>query len=92
MQSVRMSTKGQIIIPARIRKKYGLKKGEKLVFIEEKDSVIIKPRTKLTDLCGSVKPEYSMEEADKMIEEMRKDDDERERQFESMTKKIRRDD
>ncbi len=77
-----MSSKGQVIIPARIRKKYGLKKGEKLVFIEEKDHIIIKPRTKLTDLCGSVKPEYTMEEVNMIIEEMRKDDEMRERQLE----------
>ena len=36
-----MSTKGQIIIPADIRKKYRLKKGEKLM-IEDEDGYITK--------------------------------------------------
>ncbi|MCZ7382649.1 MAG: AbrB/MazE/SpoVT family DNA-binding domain-containing protein [Candidatus Methanoperedens sp.] len=72
MQSVIMSTKGQVIIPASIRKKYGLKKGERLVFIEEKDHIKIMPRTRLTDLCGSVK--LDMKVVRKQIEEMRKED------------------
>lgn len=71
MQTVRISTKGQVIIPAKFRKKYGLRKGEKLIFIEEEDHLIIKPRIKLTDLCGSVKPELSTNEARKKIREMR---------------------
>lgn len=72
MQSVIMSTKGQVIIPANIRKKYGLKRGERLVFIEEKDHIKIMPRTRLTDLCGSVK--LDMKVVKKQIEEMRKED------------------
>jgi AbrB family looped-hinge helix DNA binding protein len=71
MQTVKMSTKGQVIIPAKFRKKYGLKKGERLIFIEEEDHLLLKPRTKLTELCGSVKPELSMNEARKKIREMR---------------------
>ncbi len=67
-----MSTKGQVIIPANIRKKYGLKRGERLVFIEEKDHIKIMPRTRLTDLCGSVK--LDMKVVKKQIEEMRKED------------------
>ncbi len=66
-----MSKKGQIVIPARLRKKYGLKQGERVVFIEEEKYIIIKPRTKLVDLCGSVEPEFTMEEARKKIREMR---------------------
>jgi AbrB family looped-hinge helix DNA binding protein len=71
MEESRISVKGQVVIPARLRKKYGLKTGERVVFIEEDNYVIIKPRTKLVDLCGSVKPELTMEEARKKIREMR---------------------
>ncbi|VVB96559.1 Antidote-toxin recognition MazE, bacterial antitoxin [uncultured archaeon] len=72
MQSVIMSTKGQVIIPASTRKKYGLKKGERLVLIEEKDHIKIMPKTRLTDLCGSVK--LDMKVVRKQIEDMRKED------------------
>lgn len=71
MQASRMSRKGQVVIPSRLRKKYGLKEGANLVFIEQDQQIIIKPETKLTDLCGSVKPIYSREEVKKKIREMR---------------------
>lgn len=71
MDESRVSIKGQVVIPARLRKKYGFKAGEKVAFIEQDSSVIIKPRTKLVDLCGSVKPKLTMEEARKKIREMR---------------------
>ncbi len=73
MQSSRISKKGQVVIPARLRKKYGLKEGEKLFFIEQDQQIIIKPRTKWTDICGSVKPIYTREEVRKKIREMRED-------------------
>ncbi|MCX9074508.1 MAG: AbrB/MazE/SpoVT family DNA-binding domain-containing protein [Candidatus Methanoperedens sp.] len=71
MEESIISVKGQVVIPARLRKKYGLKAGERVVFIEEDNYVIIKPRTKWIDLCGSVKPELTMEEARKKVREMR---------------------
>ncbi|MBU4076090.1 MAG: AbrB/MazE/SpoVT family DNA-binding domain-containing protein, partial [Euryarchaeota archaeon] len=32
METSRVSTKGQIVIPSRLRKKYGFKTGEKVTF------------------------------------------------------------
>lgn len=88
MQKVRMSAKGQIVIPARIRKKYGLKKGETMTIIEDYRQIIIKPTTKWTDICGSVKG-LDMETARKQLDEMRKDDEERNDQLEEAAKKIK---
>jgi AbrB family looped-hinge helix DNA binding protein len=89
MQVSRMSRKGQIVIPASIRKKYGLKEGEKLIFIEQDKQIIIKPRTKWTDICGSVKG-LDMETARKQLGEMRKDDEEREKLLEEAARKIKK--
>jgi len=50
MESITLSTKGQIIIPARIRKKYGMKKGEKLLITDENNYIKIIPKTRLADL------------------------------------------
>lgn len=72
MEPIKMSTKGQVIIPVRIRKRYGLKKGEKLVITDENGYIKIIPGTKLADLCGSVK--LDMKVVRKQIEEMRKED------------------
>jgi len=35
METSRVSTKGQIVIPSRLRKKYGFKIGEKVTFIDK---------------------------------------------------------
>ncbi|MCD4845487.1 MAG: AbrB/MazE/SpoVT family DNA-binding domain-containing protein [Methanosarcinales archaeon] len=72
MESITLSTKGQIIIPARIRKKYGMKKGEKLLITDENNYIKIIPKTRLADLVGSVKLDIII--VKKQIEEMRKED------------------
>jgi AbrB family looped-hinge helix DNA binding protein len=72
METSKVSIKGQIVIPARLRKKYGFKAGEKVTFIEDDKFVIIKPKTKWVDICGSIKePLFTPEEARKKISEMR---------------------
>jgi AbrB family looped-hinge helix DNA binding protein len=84
LETITMSSKGQIIIPARIRKKFGLKKGEKL-FVEVGNSNIkLIPKTvDITGLCGSVK--LDMEKVRKQIDEMRKDDPERDNYLEEVS-------
>ncbi len=39
--------------------------------MEKSRQIIIKPRTKWTDICGSVEPVLTMEEVRKKIREMR---------------------
>ncbi len=74
METVIMSTKGQVIIPAGIRKKYGLKKGEKLI-IEDEDGYIkmIPKTTDLTSLCGTW-PDLDISAIRKQLDNMRKED------------------
>jgi len=38
-----VGTKGQVVIPAKIREKYKIKNGSKIAFIEHGDEVILKP-------------------------------------------------
>jgi len=45
-ESAYMTSKGQVVIPARLRRKYGLKEGTKLNFAEEEGRFIIQPVTK----------------------------------------------
>lgn len=71
METSRISTKGQIVIPSRLRKKYGFKTGEKVTFIEDDKFVIIKPKTKWIDICGSVEPLFTPEEMRTKLKEMR---------------------
>lgn len=73
MQKIRMSRKGQVVIPAEIRKKYKLKEGE-MLFLEEEDGTIkLMPRTKLRSLCGTW-PDLDIEAVTKEIIEDRKRD------------------
>lgn len=38
-----ISAKGQVIIPVRLRKKYGLESGKRIAFFEEDGCIILKP-------------------------------------------------
>ena len=42
METSKITTKGQVVIPAKIRKRHGLKSGTKVTFIENGDDIIIK--------------------------------------------------
>jgi len=73
MQKVKMSRKGQVVIPAEIRRKLNIKHGE-MVFVEEDKGVIkIKPKTKLRSLRGTW-PELDIETITKEIIEDREND------------------
>ncbi|HEY9246540.1 MAG TPA: AbrB/MazE/SpoVT family DNA-binding domain-containing protein [Candidatus Methanoperedens sp.] len=81
MQKIRISRRGQIVIPADIRKKYDLKDGE-MLFIEDDEGVIkLKPRTKLRSLCGTW-PELNIEIITKEIIEDREHEKEIEEEME----------
>jgi len=72
MQTITMSAKGQIVIPLRIRKRFGLKKGEKLIVDVENMDIKLTPKTvDITTLVGSVKPVVERETVRKKIREMR---------------------
>ena len=43
METSILSTKGQLLIPKRIRNKYGIKSGVKVAFIETTEGVVLKP-------------------------------------------------
>lgn len=72
MQTITMSAKGQVVIPLRIRKRFGLKKGEKLIVDVENMDIKLTPKTvDITTLVGSVKPAADRETVRKKIREMR---------------------
>jgi AbrB family looped-hinge helix DNA binding protein len=67
--NVKVSSKGQIVIPNHIRRKYSINQGKELR-IEEEDGIIrlIVP-TKMVDLCGTW--ELDLDEVKKEIEKSR---------------------
>ena len=52
MDVVTLSSKGQIVIPAKVRKKFSLKEGDSLVLVPEKDAIRLQPLTNLSELWG----------------------------------------
>ncbi len=51
------TVKGQIVIPATLRRKYGIKNGTKIIITDNGDSISLKPVTEqyLRNLQGSLK-------------------------------------
>ncbi len=48
MEEATMTSKGQIVVPAKLRKRYGLKPGVKVYFIERNNEILFQPLTKET--------------------------------------------
>ena len=48
MEESTITSKGQIVVPARLRRRYGLKPGTKIYFIERNNEIIFQPLTKET--------------------------------------------
>ena len=46
METAVITSKGQVVIPVKIRRRYGMKNGSKVAFIEQCDKVIIQPLDK----------------------------------------------
>ena len=76
MDIVTLSSKGQIVIPSKVRKKFSLKEGDSLVIIEESDGICLKPLVNLSELWGV----DSLKGTGTLLKEMRKEwDDELDR-------------
>jgi len=75
MQKIRMMRKGQVVIPAKIRKKLNIKEGSMLA-VEEAEGVIkLMPKVKLRSLWGTW-PELDIETVSKEIIEDREHEEE----------------
>jgi AbrB family looped-hinge helix DNA binding protein len=66
------TVKGQIVIPAALRRKYGIKKGTKIIITDTGDGIVLKPVTEqyLKNLQGSLKGKGGLKA---LVEERRKD-------------------
>jgi AbrB family looped-hinge helix DNA binding protein len=52
-----VTTKGQLVIPARLRRRYGIKPGTKIRFVERDHEILFQPVTReyIRSLCGSLR-------------------------------------
>jgi AbrB family looped-hinge helix DNA binding protein len=67
-----VTTKGQIVIPAALRRKYGIKEGTRIIVSDNGNSIILKPITEqyLKKLQGSLKGKGGLKF---LIDERRRD-------------------
>jgi len=73
MEIVRLSSKGQIVIPAKIRKELKLSKGDKLLLERKGDVIILRPVVKLSTLRGIDNIGEATEELKRIREEWDKE-------------------
>jgi len=77
-----ISSKGQVVVPAELRAQYGLDKGTRAVWTEEKGRLILTPITerRLDEIMGSLKPGPGQLSAFEMLFEERERERKREDQ------------
>ena len=57
METAYVTSKGQLVIPARLRRRYGIKPGTKVCFVERDHEILFQPVTKeyIRSVCGMLK-------------------------------------
>ncbi|WP_457753425.1 AbrB/MazE/SpoVT family DNA-binding domain-containing protein [Thermococcus sp.] len=55
MTTVKVSSKGQIVLPKAIREKFGIKEGDELEVLDFGDEIVIVPVKRNIDLMGILK-------------------------------------
>ena len=56
-ESAYVTSKGQLVVPSHIRRRYGIKPGTRINFVEEGDRIIFQPVTReyIDSFCGVFK-------------------------------------
>jgi len=82
METAYVTTKGQLVIPARLRKRYGIKPGTRVCFIERDHEILFQPVTKeyIRTVCGMLKSETSVTQ--ELLQERAKDREQEEAKLE----------
>jgi AbrB family looped-hinge helix DNA binding protein len=84
MESAYVTTKGQLVIPARIRRKLGIKPGTKVCFVERGGEIIFQPVTKeyIRSVCGMLKSHTSVTQ--ELLTDRKKDKEREEAKLEKL--------
>ena len=81
METASVTSKGQLVIPARLRRKYRIEPGTKVLFMERNHEIVIQPVTKefVRSVCGLFKSETSATQL--LLQERAKDKEREEAKF-----------
>ncbi len=69
-----VTRKGQVTIPIKLRRKFGIEENSKVEIIEEDGKIVVKKVPSFLDLVGSGAGKATVEEVKKMLDEMRAED------------------
>jgi AbrB family looped-hinge helix DNA binding protein len=83
MESAYVTSKGQLVIPARLRRRYDIRPGTKICFIERENEILFQPVTKeyIRSVCGLLNSTTLV--TGELIRERAKDKQREEGKFES---------
>lgn len=62
MEAAYVTSKGQLVVPAKLRRKYGIKPGTKVFFVERGDEILFQPVTReyIRSVCGMLESATSV--------------------------------
>lgn len=85
MDAAYVTTKGQLVIPARIRRKLGIKPGTKVCFVERGGEILFQPVTKeyIRGVCGMLKSTTSVTQ--ELLTDRKKDKEREEAKLEKLS-------
>lgn len=73
-ETVLVTRKGQVTIPASKRKKYGIREGMRVLVKESSDGILIKPIIPIEDLAGIDAGKVTLEQMRKKLDDIRSRD------------------
>jgi AbrB family looped-hinge helix DNA binding protein len=74
MTEVSVTRKGQITIPVKLRRKFGIEEGSRVEVLEEEGMIVIRKAPSIFDLAGSGGGKANVEPLKKMLDQMREED------------------
>ena len=82
MDTAHVTSKGQLVVPSRLRRKYGIKPGTKIRFIERGNEILFQPVTReyIRSVCGMLQSETPVTQ--ELLKERGRDKEHEERELE----------
>jgi len=84
METAYVTSKGQLVVPAKLRRRYGIKPGTKVCFVERENEILFQPVTKeyIRSMCGMLKSETAVTQ--ELLKERAKDREREEAKLEKL--------
>jgi len=71
---VLVTRKGQVTVPIKLRRKYGIEEGMKVIFEDSSSGIVLKVVPRFQDLIGADSGELDLQETLSKLDKMRSED------------------